>query len=157
MQYTVCRRSWRQLCLFWCWACLQKEQMLNVSMKLIHLWLYYNINVLIFFAFSVRCTACERTLQNSWYVYFLFCQKKVPFQGIWRRDTIFSNCVTVNVLPILCLILKIAEIKNLWPVPIISFSPFQTLHLGVSVGACWAPNLPATQVQRWDYGILYLK
>ena len=30
MQYTVCRRSWRQLWLFRCLACLQKEQMLNI-------------------------------------------------------------------------------------------------------------------------------
>ena len=83
---------------------------------------------------------------------FIFIARKSSSSGRWRRDPMFCECVSINVLPILCLILKLAEIENLWPVPTISFSPFQTLYFEVSVGACWAPALPATQVQRWDYG-----
>ena len=127
--------------LFWCWACIQKEQVLKVDMQLIYLWLYYNINV------------HSLWKNNSIRLVCLFCiARKSSSSGRWRRDPMFCECISINVLPILCLILKLAEIENLWPVPTISFSPFQTLYFEVSVGACWAPALPATQVQRWDYG-----
>ena len=110
-------------------------------MQLIYLWLYYNINV------------HSLWKDNSIRLICLFCiARKSSSSGRWRRDPMFCECVSINVLPILCLILKLAEIENLWPVPTMSFSPFQTLHFEVSVGVCWAPALPATQVQRWDYG-----